>query len=168
MASTRPYARFKKMTERLNGLFFAGGLIFLPAMMILTVCDVVCRYLFSAPIPGSGELNELMLLTLITLGLGYAHREKANVKITLLLNILPDRAKAFSDMITGLLGLVISAFLSACSFFSGIEEFHADTATDMLSVPLYPFKFVLAVGCLLLFLAILEDFLEAGKIFTNH
>ena len=95
MASMPPYARFERIIDRTTGLFLAAGLIWLPAMMILTVGDVFGRYLFSAPIPGSRELNELMLLSMTVFGLGHCHREKGNVKITLLSDFLPARARAF-------------------------------------------------------------------------
>jgi len=168
MASMRPSVRFEQIIDRVVGLFLGMGLIFLPGMMILTASDVACRYFFSAPIPGSRELNELMLLVMVVFGLGYCHREKGNVKITLLSNFLPERARAFLDMITGFGGLVISGLLAVGSFASGIEEFGVHTATDMLKIPLFPFKFILGAGCLSFFLAILIDFLKAVHSFFKE
>jgi len=161
MASMPPYSRFERIIDRTTGLFLAAGLIWLPAMMILTVGDVFGRYLFSAPIPGSRELNELMLLSMVVFGLGHCHREKGNVKITLLSDFLPARARAFLDMSAGFLGMFISGTLAACSFIAGIDEFYVHTSTDMLGIPLFPFKFILGAGCLCFFLAILIDFLKA-------
>ena len=39
------------------------------AMMLLTVTDVVARYVFSRPLRGAFEITELMLLVLIFAGL---------------------------------------------------------------------------------------------------
>ncbi|VEN74195.1 putative TRAP-type mannitol/chloroaromatic compound transport system, small permease component [Candidatus Desulfarcum epimagneticum] len=165
MASTPPSARFKTLTGALNRASLWLCLAFLPGMAALTVLDVACRWAFSSPIPGSRELNELALLMLVSLGLGHAHEQKANVHIALFLDRLPAQARAFCQMATGFLGLLIAGIISASFFLSGLEDFDAKTATDMLGTPLFPFRFAASAGFFLLFATLAADVRAAGRAF---
>jgi TRAP-type C4-dicarboxylate transport system permease small subunit len=59
-------------------------------MMCLTTADSIGRYLFNRPIVGAYEIaaNYLMVAT-VFLGICYAHRQGANIRITFLMDRLP-------------------------------------------------------------------------------
>ena len=55
--------------QRLDALLGVGASAILLAMMLLTVVDVVARYVFNRPLRGAFEVTELMLVVLIFAGL---------------------------------------------------------------------------------------------------
>jgi TRAP-type C4-dicarboxylate transport system permease small subunit len=55
--------------DRADALLGVGASAVLLAMMLLTVVDVVARYIFSRPVRGAFEVTELMLVVLIFAGL---------------------------------------------------------------------------------------------------
>ena len=57
---------WKRRADALLGLAASAILL---AMMLLTVVDVVARYVFSRPVRGAFEITELMLVVLIFAGL---------------------------------------------------------------------------------------------------
>ena len=61
-----PVPAWKRRVELLLG---AGASAILMAMMLLTVVDVVARYVFNRPLRGAFEVTELMLVVLIFAGL---------------------------------------------------------------------------------------------------
>ena len=61
-----PDRRWKRRVEFLLGIAASAILL---AMMLITVVDVVARYVFSRPVRGAFEVTELMLLVLIFAGL---------------------------------------------------------------------------------------------------
>ena len=61
-----PEQGWKRRTDTLLG---AAASAILLAMMLLTVVDVVARYIFKRPVRGAFEVTELMLLVLIFAGL---------------------------------------------------------------------------------------------------
>jgi TRAP-type C4-dicarboxylate transport system permease small subunit len=63
---TAPESGWKRHADSLLGVAASAILL---AMMVLTVVDVVARYVFSRPIRGAFEVTELMLLVLIFAGL---------------------------------------------------------------------------------------------------
>jgi TRAP-type transport system small permease protein len=54
---------------RADALLGIGASAILLAMMLLTVVDVIARYVFSRPVRGAFEVTELMLVVLIFAGL---------------------------------------------------------------------------------------------------
>jgi len=54
---------------RADALLGIGAAAILLAMMLLTVVDVIARYVFSRPVRGAFEVTELMLVVLIFAGL---------------------------------------------------------------------------------------------------
>lgn len=63
---TAPDQRWKRRADVVLGAAAAGILL---AMMLLTVVDVIARYVFSRPVRGAFEVTELMLVVLIFAGL---------------------------------------------------------------------------------------------------
>ena len=63
---TPPVPAWERRVEALLGVAASAILM---AMMLLTVVDVVARYVFSRPLRGAFEVTELMLLVLIFAGL---------------------------------------------------------------------------------------------------
>jgi TRAP-type C4-dicarboxylate transport system permease small subunit len=67
--------------------FIAGVLLF--CMMTLTFVDVVLRYIFNAPLRGSFEITELMLVVLIFAALPLVSRREEHVVMDFLDRFLP-------------------------------------------------------------------------------
>jgi len=78
--------RLDRGVEPLLGAI-AGVLLF--CMMTLTFVDVVLRYIFNAPLKGSFEITELMLVVLIFAALPLASRREEHVVMDFLDRLLP-------------------------------------------------------------------------------
>ena len=78
--------RLDRGLEPLLGIV-AGVLLF--CMMTLTFVDVILRYIFNAPLKGSFEVTELMLVVLIFAALPLVSRREEHVVIDFLDRYLP-------------------------------------------------------------------------------
>ena len=136
------------------------GMGWVVVMMLLTTFDVAGRTLFSRPIPGSIELGEFMLAIFGVLGMAYTHFAGANVKVTMLTDILPAKLRNVIELITSALSLGIMGMLSWQGGVLAIEEMHMGTTTDNLSLPTFPVYWLLSIGAGLLSLVILVCLLE--------
>lgn len=130
------------------------GMILLIPMMLLTSAEVVGRAVWSQPIPGSMELSRYMLAVFILLGIAYTHQVRGNVRVTMIISRLPKTLAAALDVLTSLLSLFIIAVMTWQGWVVGIEE---RTVSDMLRVPQFPFRLLVSVGGLLLFLELLLE-----------
>src|SRR5687767_9801347 len=78
-------------------LVFAGVLAG-AGMMLLTSADALSRYLLNRPILGAYEITEkYLMVALIFLGLSYAFRGGAFIRVTFLVDRLPRRARLVAD-----------------------------------------------------------------------
>ncbi|MEM8552963.1 MAG: TRAP transporter small permease [Pseudomonadota bacterium] len=123
-------------------LLVAAGIL-LCAMMVLTVVDVVGRYLLSAPVPGAFEATEIMLALAIFAGLPIVTARGEHVSVRLVVDHLPP----WLQRGLGILGDVMVALLLAGAAWllyrrgETLSEF--GDATVLLRIPLAPVAFAL-------------------------
>jgi TRAP-type C4-dicarboxylate transport system permease small subunit len=120
----------------------AGILLF--AMMTLTFVDVVLRYLFSAPLRGSFEITELMMVTLVFAGLPLVSRRDEHVVMDFLDHLMPPALyRAVRRLVHAVCALVLGGMGSL--IWQKASKLHAygDT-TAVLRVELAPYAHVMA------------------------
>lgn len=152
--------KLKSLIHTVNRLIARGGACFLIPLMLITAADVLSRDLFNHPIPGTIELSQYMLAVFILLGIAYTQQVKGYVEVALLTSRLPLRARAILNIIAILLSLFIFSILVWQGWAVGIEE---RTVSDMLRVPQYPFRILVAVAAFLTCLELLIDLGNAAK-----
>lgn len=139
------------------GLSFVGMFALVP-LMLLTSAEVVGRAVWSRPIPGAVELSSYLLAVFVLLGIAYTQQAKGHVKVEMLTSRLPARGAAALDVLTTVLSLGIVAVIAWQGWVVGMEE---RAVSDMLRVPQRPFKLLVAVAGVTLFLELLLDLGEA-------
>jgi len=122
--------------------------------MLITAADVVGRDLFNHPIPGVIELSQYLLAVSILLGLAYTQQIKGHVEVSMLISRLSARAQLRVSLLGTLLSLFLFVLLAWQGLVVGLEE---KTVSDMLRVPQYPFRLLVAVAAFLTFLELLID-----------
>jgi len=152
----------RKVIQRLTlSLCFVGMFLLIP-MMLLTTGDVVVRAVWGRHIPGTVELSSYMLAAFILLGVAYTHQVKGHVRVSMLVSRLPERAGLILDLITTLLSLFIISILAYQGWEVGLEE---RTVSDILRIPQLPFRLLVAVAALFLWLELVIDlWISAGKL----
>jgi TRAP-type C4-dicarboxylate transport system permease small subunit len=152
--------KFKMLIQRVNFYVCAVGMYLLIPLMLLTTSDVVGRKFFSKTIPGAFELSEYILAIFILLGAAYTQQVKGHVGVDFITTRLSPRVRAICQIMTILLSLFIITILIWQGWVEGIRE---RTVSDMLRIPQYPFRLLVAVGGLLLWLELLIDLFNLIK-----
>jgi len=125
----------------------AGGA--LAVLALLTAVDVFARYFFNRPIVFSYEFAELALVFLISFGLTHTTWNKGHLRLDLVTSLLPKTIKIFLDRFANLISGVVFALISwGCIIASGRERL-SGLETPILGWPVFPFIFILAIGCIL-------------------
>ncbi len=148
------FGTVKKRIHQVNRFIAGVGACFLIPLMLFTSADVVGRDLFNHPIPGTVELSQYLLLVFILLGLAFSQQVKAHVTISLVTSRLPQRAQLILSIIATLLSLFVFGILIWQGWVVGIEE---RAVSDMLRVPQYPFRLIVAVASFLMCLELVID-----------
>ena len=144
----------KKWIHKLNRFIGGVGAWFLIPLMIITAVDVVSRDVFNHPIPGTVELSQYMLAVFVLLGLAYTQQVKAHVAVSLFTSRLSRPVQLSLNILSAVLCLFISFVIAWQGWVVGIEE---KTVSDMLRVPQYPFRLLVAVAAFLMCLELLMD-----------
>jgi TRAP-type C4-dicarboxylate transport system permease small subunit len=144
----------KSRIQRLNRLVSGVGAVFLIPLMLITTADVICRDLFNRPVAGAAELSGYFLAVFVLLGLGYTQQVKGHVGVSVITSRLSPRPRLILNIITTLIGLFIFSILIWQGLIAGIEE---RTVSDLLRIPQYPFRLLVAVAAFSVCLELLVD-----------
>ncbi len=156
------WTKTQKIIHRINFYVCIVGMSLMIPLMLLTTGDILGRKFLSKTIPGTFEISEYILATFILLGAAYTQQVKGHVGVDFIISRLSSRVRIFCEIITTILSLFIIAIVIWYGWLEGIRE---RTVSDMLRIPQYPFRILVAVGGFLLWLELLIDlFNSIGKL----
>jgi len=142
----------ERIFKRIVTVAGMGSTMLLGIMMMLTVVDVVLRYVFDRPLMGSMELTEYLMVCVGTLGLAWCALEGAHIKVELIVSKFPQRLQKFVDSFNYILLMGVSGLIASQTFMRAGTVRKLGVASAMLDVPQYPFVLVSSFSYLLLFL----------------
>jgi TRAP-type C4-dicarboxylate transport system permease small subunit len=95
--------------------WIAGAIILFGCAGLITI-DVVTRYFFRRGMVESFEISGYALAACIGLGMGFTVTSKANIRVDILLDALPDRARVICDIMASLSLTVVALALAWLTF----------------------------------------------------
>ncbi|AFM23146.1 TRAP transporter small permease subunit [Desulfomonile tiedjei] len=154
------YTRIRDVIQTATRVLGYVGMVFIFPMMLLTSADATYRDLFSRTIPGAFELSSLMLSILVLLGLAYAQQMRDHVRVTFLVERLPEKLGTIVTIITTLMSMSIVAILCWQGVVLSLEN---TQVSDMLRIPQWPFRMLVAVGAFFLLLEFFFDLVDSVR-----
>jgi TRAP-type C4-dicarboxylate transport system permease small subunit len=139
-----------------------GGVV-LTFMMLITVLDVVLRFL-GKPITGTYELVFLGGAVVVACAIPFTSLENAHVSVDFVLESCSRRVRSIVTAITKFLGIAFFFFLGWNLFALGTTLYRKEEVSLTLHVPIYPVAYVLGVcafvECLVLLLHLITSVYE--------
>ena len=135
---------------------YIAGTVLL-SMMLLTTIDVVCRYFFNASILGVYEITEFMMVCLVFFSLAFTQKLKGHVAVNILVDRFSIKSRYIFDIFNYLTAIIFLLLIAGASFNQGIELLHSNRVSGNLSIPVYPFFLVLAIGCVAMTFELFRD-----------
>jgi TRAP-type C4-dicarboxylate transport system permease small subunit len=155
----------RKAIQRLNRFISGVGALLLFPLMFITVGEVIGRNLFNRPLAGTVELSEYLLAIFILLGVAYTQQVKGYVAVSFFVSRFPFRGQMALKIVSTLLSLFIFSILAWQGLIVGVEE---KTVSDMLRVPQYPFRLLVAAAAFLTCLELMIDLADSvAKVFQG-
>jgi C4-dicarboxylate transporter DctM subunit len=145
-------------TKALNRLGASSSLI----MVVLVTAHVLSRDLFSRPLVGVVELEELMLVILVFLGMPYTQFKRGHIGVDFLVSRMAKRKQNILSCATSLLSLILFLAIAWQSVSLSRVYWEKGVSTLFLRIPLFPFMWIIALVFFLLGLAVFSDFLRAS------
>jgi TRAP-type C4-dicarboxylate transport system permease small subunit len=144
----------------------ALGLLLLGAVgmivsMLLGVADVVGTKFLDWPVPGTLEVTESTMVLIVFGALAYTQERRNHIRVELLYAHVGPRWKSFMELVTHAVAFAFFALVA----WQGIGELRysweiREATMGTVRFPLYPARFLLALGALLLLLRLALDIVE--------
>ncbi len=150
---------FHSMVLRIGRIMDVVGGVILTFMMLITVLDVVLRYL-KKPITGTYELVFLGGAVVIGCAIPITSWEGGHVCVDFLLEYFPAAVKKVFVLFTRVLGMAFFCLLGINLFLLGTDLFRSGEVSLTLHVPYYPAAYILSLCAFVECLVLLSSFIK--------
>ena len=156
--------KFARSIQRLSyGTGYAAGVVLL-AIIVLTMVEVISRYVLRNPLILSDELGGYAMVVVSFLGLAFCAQEKGHIRITFIVERLDPRMTGYIRIASLVLGL---AFITVAAWVSWKflgDSFARDMRSNsMLRTPLKWPQMAIPVGFTLFALVLLGHLVSAVR-----
>jgi len=140
-------------------LNWTGGVV-LALMMLLTVLDVVLRYMGRA-ITGTFELMSFGGALVAGFAIAQTSLDGAHVNVDMLTVALSEKGRRLLTVLTKLLGVGVFALLAWSLFLKGNDLYKTGEVSLTLHVPFYPVAYALSLSAVVECFVLICDVLKA-------
>jgi len=145
--------RFEKWVAKVAEAFNWVAAAAVAGMMVITCLDVVLR-LFRRPIPGTYEIVGFLGAVFASFSLGYTSLHRGHIAVDFLVQKLGTRQQAVVDALNAFICSILFGLLTRQCLGYAADLKGAGEVSMTLQMPVYPFVYGLAAGCLLLSLVL--------------
>lgn len=153
------------LLDRANRVLAVAAGICLLFMVVLIAAGVVLRYVFATPILGINEIVQLNSVAVVMLAMPWATAQGAHVRVDVLDKRIGRRGRYVGDLMARAASALVLGVLVWRASLKALDAQKYGDATNMLSLPIWPFYAVLATGialCVGVLLAQLVHILKEG------
>jgi len=151
---------FERVVHWLSKRFNWIAAVSIGAMMVLTCADVLGRYFFRSPIPGTYEVTGLLGLVVISFAMAHTQSVRGHVSLDFLVLKLRQRLRAITLSIGYLVSLGLSVLITWRSAMYAASLWQVGEASPTEKIPYAPFAYLITIGFAALSLILLIDFLR--------
>lgn len=124
-------------------------------MAAITFVDVIGRYVFSAPVPGTFEIVGLLMGVVTFSALPLITRAQAHITVELFDGLIRGRARKVQQFMVLAGSAVIMAFFAERLWSSAIDEYEADFVTTYFGISRAPLLIVFSALSVVSFVILL-------------
>ncbi|HEX7380562.1 MAG TPA: TRAP transporter small permease [Nevskiaceae bacterium] len=128
-----------------RALLRRGAELSLAALALLTLGDVLGRYLFHLPVPGAVELTEVLMVAVIFLGVVLATLQDEHVVVDVFTSAFRTRIRLAIRTLGSLFAVVVSLVLGVTGWQQAMSALDFGDQTTILALPLAPVVFFMSV-----------------------
>ncbi len=137
------------------------GTVGMIASMLIGVADVVGTKFLDTPVLGTLEFTESTMVLIVFGALAYAQERRAHIRVELLYGFAGPRGKSFMEAVTHIVAFIFFALVAWQGFGELLYSWEMKEATmGSVRFPLYPARFFLLLGAVLLLLRLAIDIVQ--------
>lgn len=153
-----------RLMQRINFLNQSIGngvsLLFAP-MTLIAVYEVAMRYLFNSPTTWAWDINVQLFCLIVVLGAGNTLLQRSHVVMDIIISRFFPQTRLIINIVVHVIFLFpMSIIIWETAAFAWRSILLDERASTLLAPPVYPLKFGILIGVILLFLQILSFILQ--------
>ncbi len=133
--------------KSVRGLAVIAGIAII-AMMLLTCADVFLRYFVNAPIEGSFDVTQMLMVIIVFFALGYCGWTGGHVVVDLLRDVISRRLLVALSVVVNGVGAAVMLAIVWQATLTAIDFVRTGETPMTVLIPKYPFILVTAFGAL--------------------
>ena len=147
-----------RASQVLNFISEWPGLLAILIMAVTVVMGVTSRYIFHYPLHFVDEYNGYLNAVVIMLPLAYVLKRAGHIRLSVVVNALPQRVAKSLDLVTILVSFSIVIVLIISAIRLVIKSFASGTlAYTVLATPLAPVQLIIPIGLVLFAIQIMVE-----------
>lgn len=147
----------ERLTATNRRITLSVSIVCLVLAMFLVSADAIGRKL-GVTVPGAYSITELFISGLVFGGIVYAQANNIHLYVGMLDNVLPPIGRLLTDLLGLLVGFVATWLIAWFGFQTAIDSWNVgEISESTIDVPVWPSRFILAIGSLLLCLQFVLD-----------
>ena len=148
--------------------WLTGAVLFF--MMILTAIDVIARFVFSSPLPGTFEIMEFSLAIVVFSALPLVTWDQGHISVSLFEGLFQGTGRRIQQIIVLALSVIGMGVISVKMWDQGIQLNATGATTGFLLWPRAPIAYFMSAFAGLSCLLLIGLFIGAcaGKISSNY
>ena len=151
---------YSKLSYLIIRVFLVIGAVALMVMMMIVVGNCLGRAFFRTPIWGTIEIAGLAGVIVVSAAVGFAEWERRHIVVDVVTNRFKPRTRALVDTFTLFLSLGAVAFMLWAIFNDALNALRIREIALTTGVFTAPFKFIWAIGIIILCLFLLQHLIE--------
>jgi TRAP-type transport system small permease protein len=155
---------FQKIVKRCCEFSAWIGMLTVGVLLVMTVCDVLGRFFFKHPFPGTFELTKLFFALSVFYSLAISQYLGENLGITVFYEKFPRKLQGLLDFIAAFLGIATFSMSFYQIFKYAARMKLSKTVTSVLRLPIYPWIYVASIGILIMVIALLWELVGAFNV----
>lgn len=137
------------------------GAVFVSVLGLMTCVNVLGRYLFNAPIQGSVDYTENVLVVIVAFGLAATTAADEHISVDVLFTKFSSSWQHILKAVAVFFSFVIFLALAWRGMVGGLESITAhETMMTMVNIPIYPFRLILAIGFIFCVVGLLHQIIQ--------
>jgi TRAP-type C4-dicarboxylate transport system permease small subunit len=134
-----------------TGIFATN--ICLALMLVITIVDVILRYVVQAPLQWGDTLMQYLMVMMVYLGIGFVLFEGGHIRMTALTDRLAPKAQRAMFVVSSLVGVAYMVLLVWGGTVKAQMSFESHPYDRTTSWPLFPFQAIIVVGLVIALIA---------------
>ena len=122
-------------------------------MMLHVTADVIGRYVFNAPLPGTIVIvGHYYMIIVVFLALGVAEEKRAHISVEFLTDLFPQKVQTWISVLTGLITTAVFVVLTISGYSVAVKKTKAGASMEQGSelIAVWPSYWAIAAGAALI------------------